>query len=393
MLESDSNPRQHITLPKKWARWTFVAVFGITGLCVCVWLSWKVFVRDAGYGKNDFVGLYTGGRLVLTDGLYDSKREKLEQRVTGYRMPAEQFIRLPYVGLLLKPLTLLRYDTADWVWEALSVLACGGFFLLWPCGSPNAKYLMLCWSLPVFVSLWNGQDASFVLLWLALATSLARKKRDFAAGMAFSLCAEKFHFFVLLPLWLAAQRRYRILSGLAAGGLMLLGLSFLAGGWNWPVRYIAFLRSPEIHPNLSHAPNLHGLASYLPHGIWLEIGMSLVVVAATWPVVRRPAPLEWGLSGVLVAGLLLSVHAYPQDCTLLLPAELTLLSHGTRALGRIGLLFASPIPFVLLQFVPHPPLAVIAQGALVVWLLVMASVSLRSQRRQTVGYRDVQTSE
>ena len=62
--------------------------------------------------QNDFVGLYTGGPLVLTDGLYDSNREKLEQKATGYGMPAEQFIRLPYVGLLLKPLTLLRYDMA-----------------------------------------------------------------------------------------------------------------------------------------------------------------------------------------------------------------------------------------------------------------------------------------
>ena len=71
----------------------------------------------------------------------------------------------------------------------LQLLAVIGFAALWriPSRSHTLVFTLLSW--PIFFSLVTGQDTVFLLLWIALAVSLAGKEKPFWSGVVFSLCA------------------------------------------------------------------------------------------------------------------------------------------------------------------------------------------------------------
>src|SRR5260370_1248805 len=96
---------------------------------------------------------------------------------------------------------------------------------------------------------------------LYAGANLAGRKLDFWAGMALCLCAIKPHLFILMPLVVIPQRRWRILAGAAVGGTILLALSFLVGGPNWFGKYRMSLQGQT--PDLDHMPNIHSFSVLL----------------------------------------------------------------------------------------------------------------------------------
>src|ERR1051326_8567628 len=92
----------------------------------------------------------------------------------------------------------------------------------------------------------QGQDVNIVLLLAAVALALLVKQRDFAGGLVLSLCLIKFHLFVLAPLVLLRYRRWRAAGGAALGCGILLLISFVAAGPNWPAEYWKVLRDPQL---------------------------------------------------------------------------------------------------------------------------------------------------
>ena len=204
-------------------------------------------------------------------------------------------------------------------------------------------------SLPLGISFFNGQDTPFLLLWIALALHWQGKGRPFLAGLAFSLCAAKFHLFMLLPLLLCGQRRWRMTAGLATGAAVLLAASFAVAGAAWPVEYFATLTDGRVHPGVSNMPNLHGMFAGLPHAALLEILAGLAIVVGAWHVVRRSS-FEVGLATVLTAGVLLSYHAYRADCVVLLPAVLLVLAANPLPSTRVlGTLLLTPLLYAAMK--------------------------------------------
>ena len=104
-------------------------------------------------------------------------------------------------------------------------------------------------SLPLAFALVNGQDTPLprgnsgasVSVWM-------RRGRDVVAGAVLSLCAIKFHMFLLLPVVLLVHRRWQVLKGGLIGGLILLAISFLSEGVRWPMQYARLLLSSELDP-------------------------------------------------------------------------------------------------------------------------------------------------
>jgi Glycosyltransferase family 87 len=301
-------------------------------------------------GANDFAPLYVGTQLVGTGDLYTPGPYYgfLRQRFGGIN-ESLRYTRPPHHALMFWPLGRLPYDTAHLVWTLLRVAAVAGFLLLWDRPSRRDAVMFTALSLPLGISLFNGQDTPFLLLWIALALHWQGKGRPFLAGLAFSLCAAKFHLFVLLPLLLCGQRRWRMTAGLATGAATLLAVSFAVAGAAWPVEYFATLTDGRIHPGVDNMPNLHGMFAGLPHGALLELLAGTAVVAGAWHVVRRSS-FEVGLAAVLTGGVLLSYHAYRADCTVLLPAALLVLaaspSHAARILGTLLL---TPLVYAAVQ--------------------------------------------
>jgi hypothetical protein len=285
------------------------------GVLLAVAWAWNMPWHRFASGWNDFLPLYAGGRLAGSGELYSSTaQERIQREVAGDYLRVWQFIRPPFYAWVLKPLAGLPYRTAYWLWQALSAGAFGWFVWRFRKETPELPWLALM-SVPM-LSLWlNGQDTA---LWLAAAgwaVLLLRRDRDYAAGLVLALCAAKFHLFILVPVALVAGRRWKALAGGAGGAAVLYLLSVPGQGWGWPAEYARMLMTAPVHPERYTLPNVRGLvmALGLPEAATTAVAGAVVA----WAVCRKGAALEERLGMALAGGLLLSRHAFIQDCVVL----------------------------------------------------------------------------
>lgn len=317
---------------------------GVLGLT----FFWRQNAAQIASGGNDFLAFYAGGRLAGSADLYDTGRivEVQEQAAGFHGGGVLSFIRPPYYAALLWPLAQLPYYAAYLIWQALCLGAVAAFVVLWPDVKERAILaLASCWSLPLSASFANGQDTVFLVLWIVLALR-NMDRRPWLAGFLMSLCVVKFQFFVFIPVFVLAQKRWRFGLGLFIGGAALLAASFAAGGRDWIPRYLTLITSARTNPSEAIMPNLHGLTWPLPHATWFELALSVIVLAAVWIGARRFG-VEAALAIVLVGGALVSRHAYVQDCLILLPACMILQrSQEPPIVRRIAWLLFLPILYI-----------------------------------------------
>ena len=324
-------------------------------------------------GANDFAPLYSGPHLLETGDLYNHERLlDVSRRLTGMSSPEQGYIRLPFHAALLWPLSRLPYERAYLVWELASLAAVATFLFLWRLPSRSSALLFSCLSIPVFSALLNGQDSTFLLLFVAAAAALLQRSRPFAAGLIWSLCAIKVHLFLLTPIFIIARREWRFAQGLLSGGAALAALSFAAAGRNWPVAFFESAANPAFSPGLSHTPTLHGTLSFVPGGAVLETFAVLCVVACVWMVCRR-ADLYLALAAVLAGGILTSVHSYLPDLSLLLPAALAATALARTRLSRLTslALLTPPVALTVTYGFPY--------SAIVVFLMLLLLGSLTAE--------------
>jgi len=313
----------------------------LAGICVCGWIGFSAAERG-----GDFSEFYSAAELAGSGHMYDWGRiQALELRNGSTTIP---FGRIPVYAVLLKPLTFLGYNAARMVWLLVNAAALVGFAVLWPLRRRHDAFMMLCWSCPAAVMLSMGQDTALFLFFIAAGLRLLQTKRDFAAGLVFSLCAAKFHLALGIPIFLLARRRWGALGGGLAGGLAQLAVSFAAEGWAWPSRLMQLAKISEFSPAQRRMPNLLGLTHWLPYGLGVEAVLGLLALAAVWVIARR-SPLTIGATAAVTAGLLVGHHSYVYDGVLLLPAcALALKLPVPEAIRSWALLVCAPIPYLLL---------------------------------------------
>jgi len=317
-------------------------------------------------GINDFLSFYTGARLAGTPEQFSVGAYLREQaQATRWSSPSEIYIRLPVFAMVLRPLGKLEYLRAYYLWQTLSVAAFAAFLLVWPFRDRALPIFAACWSFPWFACLAGGQDIAFPLLFLAIAWRLALS-RPFAAGAVLALVALKFHLFLLVPVFLISQRRWRMLAGASLTTGAILAACFAAAGANWMPEYARFVVAGQTSANVRIMPNLHGLLDGLPHGLAWEIGGSVLVAIAVGWIARRTT-FSVGLSAALVGSLLTSHHAWAADVLILLPALLTLAAEVPRLTVRALCMFLlSPLPFLVRPLVPlSAPLPLLLSALLI----------------------------
>ena len=237
----------------RWSR-NRVALVCLAGLAVNA-LIFGPALRQTGRGVTDFMDLYAGGKLAFTHNLYVPAQVLSTERITeGMSSASRLFMRLPCFSLFYWPLAQLPYPVASAVWEVLCVVSLLAFALLWPSGTRRYAALACCWSLPAMLTVAEGQDIGFVLLWIAIAAVFMRRKQPGVAGLAASICLVKFHLFLMIPVWICARKQWRFAWGLAVGGAGLVALSFVAGGWDWPMRYLSAGTAPRTRRFLKRCP-------------------------------------------------------------------------------------------------------------------------------------------
>ena len=300
----------------------------------------------------DFNQFYSAGKLVGTGHLYDWPAiRSLELEHNSNTTP---FVRLPIYALIFRGLSVLPYPLARLLYLWIELAALAGALVLWPFSRFENRWarvwLALCWFAPLTIGLVIGQDPVLVLFFMSLGCRLlVSGKSDFWAGVAFSICASKFHLVALLPVALVAQSRWKALLGGAAGGAVILGTSFALEGPDWPGRFLALTRLQVFDPALQRMPNLRELLSFTGAGFPVEVALSLLAVAVIFLLCRR-LPLPYAMSLALAGGLLISHHAYLYDCVLLLPAILLVLDEPFPAWLRTwARLLLTPMPYILLM--------------------------------------------
>ena len=293
-----------------WIVWT-IALMGLVANVA----QWSQKYGQIAKGGNDFLDLYAGGKLAADPGLYDPARvAQVQWAAAGISGPAFLFSRPPAFAALLAPLALLPYRSAYFLFQALSLLALVLAVFLWPAGGHRAAVAFACcWSVPLSAAFANGQDVPFLLLWLSIVARLM-DRRPGLAGMVAALCMAKLHLFLLVPLWIVSQKRWRLGAGLAGGLLACAAASFALQGPDWIQRYVHLVRNPIQNTDEAAMPNLHGLCSSFGLPLGVELAMCGVVAWVVWRVCHRtPRERLGGNAGGLPARQPARLHAGLSD--------------------------------------------------------------------------------
>ena len=173
--------------------------------------------------------------------------------------------------------------------------------------------------------------------------------------------------------------RRDMLAGLAAGGGVLLAVSFAVGGLRWPMEYFHTLTDGRVHPDPAKMPNLHGLLSDVPMGFVLQALLTAAIVVAAWQVARRSS-FHYALAVALSGRLLISYHAYLSDCALLLPAAMIIYTQATnRWLQLLAALLLTP--FVYFFILAPPPASHVLQLTILAFFGTSVVIALRKPAR------------
>jgi hypothetical protein len=314
--------------------------------------------------NSDFDQFYAAAKLAGTGHLYDWGA--IRQLQTGYKEDPVPFGRLPIYAEMFKVYAALPRVVAQWAWFLTNLAALAGFIVLWPFANSARVLVGLCWSVPVAVGLFCGQDTAMFLLFMAGGMWLLQERRDFAAGLVFSLAANKFHLAMALPIFLIACRRWKALTGGVVGCAAVLGLSFAIEGRDWLGQLAKLSNGPEFTQDLYKMPNLHGLLHDLPFSGVVEFILTIVLLACVYRLART-APLRVSAAAMLSCGLMIGFHGYVHDAVLLLPLIIVVVEEYSGVLRYWGATLCLPPMYVLLV---TPVGSWISRTAIVVFTIV-----------------------
>ena len=385
------------------SRWLLVSIGLAVGLALLASSAgvWWSNLTNAEGRVIDFLPLYTGGWLFwqVRTHLYDLERQLaveipimapygLSEGVMPFNYP-------PFFALLLVPLAWLPFPLAYATATALNLfcLAITLHLLLrrLALGSDQTLWLLLiafC-TVPVYVTLLQGQTSLLALLLLTLNVLNLQEGREVRAGAWAGLLLFKPQL-LLLPLLILAWRRcwrgllaaVTVLTILTLLSLVLVGVA----GLQQHVLLIQQMATADgtlgIHPWAMH--NLRALAHFSLPRPWDSVGWwgssALLVLAILW--VQRPSLAEdqnsaWRWSATVVALVLFTPHLNTHDLALLLlPCALILRTYeGNTPIPLAAVLVGlSVLPFLTLAlwtmtevYWPVMPVALIALFLICLW--------------------------
>ena len=191
-----------------------------------------------------------------------------------------------------------------------------------------------------------------LILWIVLGGyALAQRGQNFLSGVVLGTGLIKFHLFLLWPVMLLIQRRWRMLAGACAAVTAEVLISLLLAGPRGIAKYVALLRmsdlrhlnpSPELMVNArSIALNL-GVDNIAVTGL-LTLAAVILTAAACWR-----APLWRAIAAASAGSLLVAPHVYGYDAGLLLVGLwLAVFESGTRSPRIAATILLTPIPMLL----------------------------------------------
>jgi len=296
-------------------------------------------------GRGDFRHLYTAGYMVRSGHraeLYDyDVAVAFQNKVVGQGI-ALPFDHMAYESLLFVPFSYLKYATAYFIFFAVNLLLLA---LSARIARPQLEALagMGAWAaygpffcfLPMAVALVLGQDSIILLALCVAAFESLHRGKDFRAGVFLALGLFKFQFVVPIALLFLLWKKWRVVGGVIAGGIVVSIVSLLIVGFG-AVRQFAHMlidmsvgltnQSQRVKYETFPArmPNLRGLmetvaGSHVPHGV-----VQGAVIAASLAVIVIAARMRPSLATAIVAAELVSYHGLIHDASILaIPLAMT----------------------------------------------------------------------
>ncbi|HTC34011.1 MAG TPA: glycosyltransferase family 87 protein [Bryobacteraceae bacterium] len=329
---------------------TWAAVAG----CCVLWISLGSRIAP-GARNHDFLNLYTGASLALEGNFAHMHSPEVqldrERRFVPGLDALVPFVRPPFYALILAPLALLPFGVAFWVWIGLqSVLLLGCWAWAFRRWGPDAL-IFGAFYLPTALGIASGQDCVEMLVIAIAIYTFAAKNKHWASGAALGLGLIKFHLFLLWPLALVIQKRWRMLFGAIAAVAAELLVSLWLAGPSGLVSYFQLLQRKDIQ-HLSPSPdlmiNVHSLALNVGAGsLWIRALLVLIVIALVSAACWR-APLWRWIAAASAGSLLVAPHVYGYDAgLLLLSLWLTIFVCVQTSTRLAATLLITPIPFLM----------------------------------------------
>jgi hypothetical protein len=404
---------------QKWQRWlgpmpgrreahAMAGVALVIGVILCGVSALLGFEGRAFQGRppgGDFVEFYTIGNILNNyppAQIYDLKLAVALQHATVPSMPETQMLvfgQAPFIASLFRPFAMLPYAWAYLAWLVFSAaLYIAGLAVLFQTVRLNAEDrktgFLLALSLTSFLlETWIGGQMSVVVffIWVLFFWCLEKQWR-FLAGCVLALCLFKPTLVALPALMLLAGRRWRVVGGLATGGIAMAALSVATVGLDG---CLAWLRALPMFGNTVAATGQSwnrakdaGIVAFFEQllGNWTPVAVAaaiLVAVAGTswlgrawWQSEGRSEDgALW--AATLCFTLVVSPYAPIYD-TILVVVSVALVASQVPALW---LLLLYMIPWVTQSFAEflHLQLMTLALAGFGIWAL------LRSERRSEIA--------
>jgi hypothetical protein len=341
-----------------------VLVFMVLGNFLLAAHLWE----DALRGYADFAAFYVAGNVLRHDSasLYDFQKQS-DMRAALLPEAHARNPRLPYYhpafeAAVYAVLAALPYQAAYLAWLIANLLLLG-LALWWLRGfvahSGMALLVLASFAFfPIIEGLLQGQDAVLLLALYAIAFAALRREREFLSGLVLAVGLFKFHLVVPFVIIMAAQRRWKLVGGFAAGAAVLAAISVALTGMGGARQYFELMLhfdrfTGAATSNLdSQMPSLGGflstslgpIAGAGATKLLIMLGSAGMAAAAAYLAryARHDLALTFAFS--MTATLLAAYHVNTHDLALLLPALLLAID---RASNRQNLAVLALVALIL----------------------------------------------
>lgn len=329
----------------------------------------------------DFLCFYIGGTLAREGRFADLYRPAAQLEVQEKAAPGlkefRPYPRPPWFALAIAPLTALTLVRAYAVWIGLLLLMSIACWIWAARRFGEGALLLAALFLPTNLGICYGQDCVLMLVVLCGAYALLAREKTFTSGLVLGLGLMKFHLMLLFPVWLAMQRRWRMLAGFAIVGAIFLGAALGTLGFGGVADYVKFLRSgniellgraPDAMINIYSVPVNGGIDSRAVDAVLAGI----VIILALFGM--RGAPAWRALAIAATGSLLITPHVFAYDAAMLLLAVWLAIENSTSKFSRwAALAVANPVTFFFTA--AHPPWRCVPAIVLVVFLVALVADS------------------
>lgn len=370
---------------------------------------------------SDFLQEWTGGYIWSSPQraeLYNAEHFKRIQHdfaIVGFHWPESNYYPMvypPFYYMVLSPLTMVPYWIAALIWAALLAVATAATVWMWTSYYPDANehwgkcLLATVAFFPFLMSINTSHKSIFVLMILVATYLLLFRKKPMHAGFVFGLIAFKPHLGILIGIVMLLKRQWLFVVGCGSTVLVLIGLSFVAGGdlcqdYFWQCLGMGDYSSnggyllAESHNVLGAISLTLGTGTLSSNLISLVLAALLLLAIATAFRGKLDTTSEkFGIQfSLLVLGtILLSPHFYIYDLTIVL-LPLALIAFQVRSSKYISgyrrtLVWLSVALFVIAGIATKVAENFGFQPTLVIMLLmvcVLTQACLQGQAKQSVS--------